>query len=160
MINSDNRLKTLPDSGFEGGGEMEDCSSLAMAYVPYQQSEEIFDLSEAMEKGTVFPGLYKPFQKGACGDHKSQTEMESGQKELPVQLCELGFALYDLTLFLDTHPEDSDAGALFGNYLQEYKEIRKEFTGIYGPLGALDGGGGQIPAQLWGQAPLPWEGGC
>ncbi|MDD7389837.1 MAG: spore coat protein CotJB [Lachnospiraceae bacterium] len=160
MINSENRLKIPPDSGFEGGNGMENHRSLAMAYVPYQQFGEIFDFSEAMEKGTVFPGLYKPFQKEACGDHKRRTETGNGQKELPVQICELGFALYDLTLFLDTHPEDSDAGALFENYLQKYREIRKEFTGTYRPLGALDGNGGQLPAQSWGQKPMPWEGGC
>lgn len=61
-MNSDYRIKTPP--------EKENSSSLAMAYVPYQQFGETFSLSEAISKGTIFPELYKPFQKGACRNHE------------------------------------------------------------------------------------------
>ncbi|MGN0293415.1 MAG: spore coat associated protein CotJA [Lachnospiraceae bacterium] len=60
--------KTPPDT--RAASEYEHERSLAMAYVPYQQSGEIFGLSEAISKGTIFPELYKPFQKGACGNHE------------------------------------------------------------------------------------------
>lgn len=33
----------------------------AMAYVPFQQSGKQFSLDTAIEKGTLFPVLYKPF---------------------------------------------------------------------------------------------------
>ena len=36
----------------------------AMAYVPYQQWGEVFDSSDALEKGTIFPELVFPFEKG------------------------------------------------------------------------------------------------
>lgn len=36
---------------------------LAMAYVPYQQWESTYDLDYALQVGTVFPSLHKPF----CG---------------------------------------------------------------------------------------------
>ena len=36
--------------------------SLAMAYVPFQKwSDDLFDLEAALQKGTIFPELYKPF---------------------------------------------------------------------------------------------------
>ena len=37
---------------------------LAMAYVPYQQWGEVFDSGDALEKGTLFPELIFPFEKG------------------------------------------------------------------------------------------------
>jgi len=35
---------------------------LAQAYVPVQPYESLFPLDEALEKGTVFPSLYKPYK--------------------------------------------------------------------------------------------------
>lgn len=47
---------------------MEDCSifttqriSYGMAYVPYQSWEKVYDPTIALERGTIFPGLDKPF---------------------------------------------------------------------------------------------------
>lgn len=41
-------------------------TSLAMAYVPFQQSGEIYECERALSRGTVFPCLDKPFLKGCC----------------------------------------------------------------------------------------------
>ena len=40
----------------------------AMAYVPYQEWCETFDLSCALKNGTIFPALCKPFcgKRGGC----------------------------------------------------------------------------------------------
>lgn len=37
---------------------------LAMAYVPFQQFNEIYPENEALKKGTLFPELCFPFMKG------------------------------------------------------------------------------------------------
>lgn len=37
---------------------------VAMAYVPWQQWEELFDLSKGFKCGTIFPSLSKPFSEG------------------------------------------------------------------------------------------------
>ena len=34
---------------------------IAMAYVPWQHWKDVYDLCEGLEKGTIFPELYKPF---------------------------------------------------------------------------------------------------
>lgn len=42
----------------------------AMAWVPYQQwSDEIFGAGEALEAGTLFPVLDKPFSGRGAADH-------------------------------------------------------------------------------------------
>jgi len=38
---------------------------VAMAYVPWQQWEELFDLTKGYKCGTIFPSLSKPFAEGA-----------------------------------------------------------------------------------------------
>lgn len=36
---------------------------LAEAYIPYQRYGRIFNPREALEKGTLFPELYRPYHK-------------------------------------------------------------------------------------------------
>lgn len=40
------------------------CCPVAMAYVPFQAFEELFDESKAFMVGTAFPSLFKPFMRG------------------------------------------------------------------------------------------------
>ncbi|MCH4239540.1 MAG: spore coat associated protein CotJA [Oscillospiraceae bacterium] len=39
--------------------------SLAMAYIPYQKFENLYSPEKALEAGTLFSGLDKPFLGGA-----------------------------------------------------------------------------------------------
>lgn len=41
-------------------------TSLAMAYVPFQQSGEVYPCDKALCRGTIFPCLDKPFLMGCC----------------------------------------------------------------------------------------------
>ncbi len=41
------------------GGRNE--GSLARAYVPFQIMNQVYSPSEALEKGTLFPELYRPY---------------------------------------------------------------------------------------------------
>lgn len=60
--------------GRRGDGEKYDVSSiqeyaLAMAYVPWQHFEHVYEPDRALEVGTIFPELNKPFlgRKGMRG---------------------------------------------------------------------------------------------
>ncbi len=37
---------------------------VGMAYVPWQQLEEVYDPEVALQRGTIFPELFKPFTAG------------------------------------------------------------------------------------------------
>ena len=41
-------------------------TAYAMAYVPFQQSGEVYSCDRALVRGTVFPCLDLPFLKGCC----------------------------------------------------------------------------------------------
>lgn len=65
------------------------------------------------------------------------------------------FYLYDLNLFLDTHPNDRNALAKFN----EIKERRKKAVDIYiekyGPLNAIQNDSDEH--FYWADDPWPWE---
>jgi len=62
MLNSKNRtdVSTSPLSPFP------EQTPIGMAYVPYQQWDEIYEASEGFCKGTMFPMLDYPFKGGDC----------------------------------------------------------------------------------------------
>ena len=41
-------------------------TAYAMAYVPFQQSGEVYSCDRALTRGTIFPCLDLPFLRGCC----------------------------------------------------------------------------------------------
>lgn len=65
------------------------------------------------------------------------------------------FAVIELGLYLNTHPNDRRALCLHNNYTKELKELKDEFQKVYGPLTIY------FPCNKWRwlEEPWPWEGG-
>lgn len=81
--------------------------------------------------------------------------MNMNQSQLLHAIYEVSFAMNDVTLFLDTHPDDCEALA----YFKEVQQLRKQALEIYakrfGPLLIDD-----VCADnywSWAAMPLPWE---
>lgn len=53
--------KDSADSCPVPGGALPKNMALAMAYVPYQQWEQPYETDVALDRGTIFPCLDKPF---------------------------------------------------------------------------------------------------
>lgn len=127
-------------------------NEIAIASVPLQPWEQPYETCEALKQGTIFPCLYKPFyvveqmEKPEC---KPQSEEEASL--LAIQ--EISFALVDITLYLDTHPEDQEALNYRNSCRVKRKELMKQFAEKYYPL-TMDCEG------VWTDGPIPWEGAC
>lgn len=65
------------------------------------------------------------------------------------------FALYDLMLYLDTHPKCRHAMQLYAKYRKQREEAVKDYVEHYGPLMALQSD--TTKKWNWGQGPYPWE---
>ena len=73
----------------------------------------------------------------------------------------LGFTLYDLLLFLDTHPCDQDAQKRYFSCLEQYNKALAEYAEHFGPMNTST----VVPGceqWEWVCTPFPWElgGGC
>lgn len=75
------------------------------------------------------------------------------REEMAMKIRELDFALVELNLYLDTHPEDRKALCLHNNYARQVKELKDKYQKIYGPL-TMD-----FPCNKWRwlEQPWPWE---
>ena len=77
------------------------------------------------------------------------------QKEMLQTIKCLNFAIIELGLYLDTHPDDERALCLHRKYCKEYRELTDKYQKVYGPLTI------QFPCNKWRwlEEPWPWEGG-
>lgn len=82
----------------------------------------------------------------------------NGQEQLLNNISIVDFTLVDLALFLDTHPNDRRALDYYSHYAQIKRQLSREFAAKYFPLTMVEANCDKVWS--WGEAPLPWEGGC
>lgn len=141
---------------------------LAMASIPKQEWCEPYDLCTALAEGTIFPCLNLTFYKapaGKCNCNSSSHTSDISQQnreELMSSLAAVSFALNDLTLYLDTHPDCPKGTALFYQLLDQRLNLLSEFTGRFYPLTQTSMITGNYDQNHygWSEGPMPWEGAC
>jgi spore coat protein JB len=72
------------------------------------------------------------------------------------QIQAADFVLVELTLYLDTHPNDEQALQQFNQYSQYSNQLKKLFESKYGPL-LQYGNSRSEGAWKWSQGPWPWQ---
>ncbi|MBQ2275379.1 MAG: spore coat protein CotJB [Lachnospiraceae bacterium] len=77
------------------------------------------------------------------------------QKSLLKYIYEVSFAVNDITLYLDTHPEDEEALQYFCKYKTLREKALKEYAHYFGPL-TLDSATCSSKWS-WGKMKNPWE---
>ncbi|MEG1436957.1 MAG: spore coat protein CotJB [Oscillospiraceae bacterium] len=75
------------------------------------------------------------------------------REELMRRLSAAQFAMWELHMYLDTHPSDKQAMSLYRKYEIKTRELMKEYEEKYGPLTFSSG---KMAAE-WLQNPWPWE---
>ena len=77
------------------------------------------------------------------------------KNELLLKIQQLSFAKCETELFLDTHPECSQALEYYRNAKQNYFQAASEYENLYGPLSRRTAGGNTC--FNWLSQPMPWE---
>lgn len=132
----------------EGFGMLPSCAPLANPYVPMQPNNPAtYPAKKGVVRGTLFPGLDLPFMGMVNSGELSDTHLH--------ELQALGFAIAELGQYLDTHPEDGEAFALFQSYAALYQKGREEYEAMHGPLTQRASAAGEQYA--WLRDPWPWE---
>ena len=125
------------------------CAPLAFPYIPMQEkSSPRYSQAEALQNGTLFPGLNLPFKAAMQARNKLANTAQ-------VELMALDFAIDELGLYLVTHANDQEALELYWSYIQLAKEGREKYRKLYGPLKQTD----LTPEEgyVWLKDPWPWD---
>ncbi len=72
------------------------------------------------------------------------------------QLQEIDFVLVELTLYLDTHPEDFDSIKQFNEFAEKGMKLRQQIEKKYGPLMQFGQSYSGYPWN-WDDPPWPWQ---
>ena len=77
------------------------------------------------------------------------------RKELFETIGAISFMLDDLRLYLDTHPDDSEALKLFNEYQNKRHALIADYTAKFGPIDSYypDAQNGWT----WINEPMPWR---
>lgn len=81
--------------------------------------------------------------------------MGDQNENMLIELMAVDFAVIELNLYLDTHPNDPRALELYNMNVQKSKELRDRYEMLYGPLTARYSKS-KIPWQ-WISSPWPWN---
>lgn len=125
------------------------CGSLAFPFIAMQEPNPVrFSRIEALQTGTLFPGLDLPFKAAI----QARTKMPNTAL---VELMALDFAIDELGLYLVTHANDQEVLNLYWSYIKLAKEGRERYQKMYGPLLQTD----LTPEDgfAWLKDPWPWE---
>ena len=138
----------LPNNCPDHFGSQPSCANLAFPYIPMQQrNPKRYDQSDALGNGTLFPGLNLPF-------HLKTTASSLPSNDPMTQLQALEFVVLELGLYLDTHPDDTEAFTLFKQYAAMERAARAAYESKFGPLTQSSADFGDY---RWLEEPWPWN---
>lgn len=136
------------DKNFKNGALPGTIAPLAMAYVPVQISAvPSYEATEALSRGTLFPGLDLPFMNLVNKNKDDDTPLS--------ELMAIDFVAKELELYLDTHAEDMEAFNMYQTFLALSKEAHSRYVQTYGPVCHKDMLGRKN--YCWINEPWPWE---
>jgi len=122
---------------------------------PYDKVDNtnLADPKEGFLRGNLFNNLYDPYKNYKYGMLNPTNKKE----ELLFNILMYKFALKELNLYLDTHPNNSNMLNLYNQYLSEEKKLCNEYERSYGPL-TTDSLNLGTNSWSWIKSPWPWEG--
>lgn len=121
-------------------------------YYAHEVKSNLFNPYDGFIRGNLFPNLYDPYIE----EEPYGLSPENDQEAMLNKVREQCFAMIDLDLYLDTHPEDSEKIKLYNQY-SDYASIAKsDYARKYGPL-TLNSEALNAYPWAWLQNPWPWE---
>lgn len=124
--------------------------SLFMPDIDFSCDSNILDPMEGLERGNMFKDEYKPYKNLTYFKLKASTEKE----KLMLKIYAYSFAINDLNLYLDLHPDKKDIFDLFKKYVKEKERLCKEYERLFGPLEITGDTGSKYD---WIDSPWPWD---
>lgn len=118
----------------------------------YREGSKFVMADEGFTKGNLQIGKYRPYKNYQV--RMPIANSEKAKKLLEIQ--KIGFAAYEVSLYLDVYPEDKDAIKAYSYYRIEEERLTREYENAYGPLSLCAPENDTYPWS-WVKGPWPWE---
>ncbi len=118
--------------------------------VNFNRTVNILSPMEGFLRGNMFQDEYEPYKNLTYFKLVGRDE----QERLLYQVMALSFAVNDLNLYLDLHPDDKEVLALFKKYVNEEEMKCQEYVKKYGPLEVSEVNGSKFN---WINSPWTWD---
>ncbi|TYO96152.1 spore coat protein CotJB [Desulfallas thermosapovorans] len=82
---------------------------------------------------------------------------QRNQVKMLLQIQQLSFVATELNLFLDTHPDDQQALAMFNQVHKDLLQAVRNYEQVYGPLLSFGYSPNVQNYWKWVDSPWPWE---
>jgi spore coat protein JB len=112
----------------------------------------LFDEEDGFMYGNMFKNEYDSYKNYKPVQLESNTELG----KLLLKIYQYDFALNDLSLYLDLHPDDIESYKAFKKYTEELSKCVDVYEKKYGPM-ELDNS--NYNNYLWDEGPWPFIGG-
>ncbi len=116
-----------------------------------KDSSKLVSIDEGFLRGNMFANEYKPYKSYTYKKIIPKTKRE----ELLLEIMELSFAINDLNLYLDLHPEDGKMLKKFNELVEKSCKYEMEYVKNYGPLEVIDSTSDE--KFDWISNPWPWD---
>jgi len=133
-------------------------SSLSDSYLSSDYSsgdsrvDSFFNANEGFAKGNMQSNIYKPYKL----TNPSLPSVSNDRQRLLLEVQKYSFAMWDLNLYLNTHPTDRKVMMLFDQYRTSYKKAVNDYENKYGPL-HVENTNTNSGYWAWNRSPWPWE---
>lgn len=82
--------------------------------------------------------------------------MDPNQLQLLREIQQLEFVAIELTLYLDTHPDEQEPLRDYNHTTERLNQLKMQYERLYGPLAAYGVSTSKSPWQ-WAEQPWPWD---
>ena len=113
-------------------------------------NNNLYTSTIGFSKGNMFKNEYKSYKNYI----PSRLEATSEKGQILLKLYEADFALNDISLYLDLHPEDEYMYEKFQSYVSEYKKYKNIYEDKFGPLDKVCD---NYSEYVWINNPWPWD---
>lgn len=110
----------------------------------------ILPAKEGFLRGNMFKNEYLPYKNLTYINIRPKNDREAKL----YNVMQYSFAINDLNLYLDLHPEDKDALRLLEEMIKEEHEAKHAYVKSYGPLTVTETKGDKFE---WIDNPWAWE---
>ena len=119
----------------------------------FRNNVNLFSPENGYNLGNMFQDLYDQYK-----DYKPvQLKARNEQEKSYLELSRISFAMHEMNLYLDLHPDDQKIQKLFNDYRKMFIDLEKKYEQKYGALTTCSDSLESMPFN-WSTTSFPWEG--